>query len=447
MPSSELTQHARKELKAIVNGQVTRMESADLVMRFIKAEEKIIRQRHNDGAGGLEIAASRAELLDIVLGVMFKAAIGRHEGKAPTVTLVAQGGYGRGHLNPSSDLDLLFLLPRASNQVTKVLSSTIEEVLYILWDAGFKVGHACRSIAECVSEARNDQQSKTALMDARYISGDKPLFKTFQKRFEKECVNKGQEAFLDLRRADLRRRHGKYSHTVFLQEPHIKESCGGLRDYQNVLWVARVKQGFTKLQQLVDAKIITKSTSRQLNRGYDFLHRVRNELHYENGRCTDQLTLRLQGVVATNFKYPQKTILRRCEAFMRDYYRHTRAIYTHSTSLMEHFEIEHQERSNQGLLGIIPFAGKKAKIEKFDGFFARNGRIFLENPDVFEEDPNRLMRLFQHCQIKSLKLSPQARRHIHKASKKIDRAFRYRVDNRETFRAILQHFGISARMK
>lgn len=441
MASTEIQISARRELKAIVKGQLTPAESARMVMRFIREEEKKILEKHRAGAGGLEIAGDRADLLDAVLSLMFKAATGRHGKSMPVVTLVAQGGYGRGHLNPGSDLDLLFLLPRASHKLPKAISSTIEEILYTLWDSGFKVGHASRSIAECIAEARKDQQNKTALMDARYIAGDRKLFAAFTKRFDKECVQKGQEAFLDLRRQDLRHRHGKYSHTVFLQEPHVKESCGGLRDYQNVLWVARVKLGYTKLQDLVDAKIITPSTCRQLNRGYDFLHRVRNELHYDSGRCTDILTLRLQGVVATNFKYPQKTILRRCEAFMRDYYRHTRAIYTHSTSLMEYFEIERQEHGAGGLLGIIPFAKKRQKAAQFDGFIARNGRIFLEHSEALEEDPNRLMRLFQHCQIRELGLSPQARKYIHIAAKKIDRAFRYSASNRETFRAILERKG------
>ncbi len=446
MPISTLQKKARLKLKAITDDTLPPAERAALVMRFIKREEENIHKQHKAGAGGLAIASARSALLDAVLVVMFRAALGRHAPELPNVTLVAQGGYGRQHLNPGSDLDLLFLLPRASHKLPKSISSAIEEILYTLWDAGFKVGHACRSISECISEAHKDQQSKTSLMDARFIVGDESLYESFLKRFDKECIQKDQEAFFNLRREDLRHRHAKYSHTVFLQEPHVKESCGGLRDYQNILWGARVKRGFSQLQELVDAKIITQSTCRQLEEGYDFIHRVRNELHYESGRCTDVLTLRLQGIVATHFKYPQKTILRRCEAFMRDYYRHSRAIYTHSTSLMEHFEIEYQDRPQHPLLEFIPFTRKKAASEKFDGFIARNGRIFLQNKHVLEEDPNRLMRLFQHCQIRSLDLSPQARKYIHIASSKIDRAFRYSVKNRETFRAILERKGEVARI-
>ncbi|MGJ8676956.1 MAG: [protein-PII] uridylyltransferase [Akkermansiaceae bacterium] len=441
MLPNELISKAESELASVSSGKLPTSESAALVMKFIKDEEADILKRHRKGAGGLEIACARANLIDAVLHVMFAAATARHSSEQPPViALLAQGGYGRGHLNPSSDLDLLFLLPRAAHKIPKVMSAIIEEVLYILWDAGFKVGHACRSIDECISEAKRDQQNKTALMDARLIVGDVDLYEKFETRFEKECVSRAQDDFFDLRREDLRRRHTKYSHTVFLQEPHVKESCGGLRDFQNILWVARAKRGFTKLEQLVEAKIITKSTCRQLHEGYDFIHRVRNELHYENGRGTDILTLRLQGVVATNFHYPQKTILRRCEEFMRDYYRHSRAIYRHSTSMMEYFEIEKQDNvENKAILGVFP--KKKAVTMRFDGLYSRNGRIFLDDVKALEKDPSLVLRLFQHCQLRSLKLSPQARRYIHDASKKIDKAFRYDIKNRETFQAILGRKG------
>ena len=108
--NQDLKQTAKSELKAISSGQVTSAESASLVMDFIKNEEKNILERHRSGAGGLEITSARAALLDAVLEVMFEAALKRQKGAAPEVALVAQGGYGRGQLNPGSDLDLLFLL-------------------------------------------------------------------------------------------------------------------------------------------------------------------------------------------------------------------------------------------------------------------------------------------------------------------------------------------------
>ncbi len=434
------------ELDSLVEENLSAQEVTPRIIQYLRAEEKKIQQRHKNGAGGFEIVHARTQLIDTILSVLFKVATARQNQCDSPMALVAQGGYGRRELNPASDLDLLFLLPKPSHKLPTACSTVIEEILYTLWDCGFKVGHTSRSIAECISEAQEDQQSKTAMMDARFISGNKELFDEFAPKFEKECVQKGQEDFFNLRRKDLRSRHSKYSYTVFLQEPHVKESCGGLRDYHNVLWIARTKRGFRTLEELVEANIITQSTCDQLKNAYDFILRVRTELHYENGRASDILTLRLQGIVATNFSYPQKTILRRCEFFMRDYYRHTRAIFTHSTSLMEYFEIESETKKQKGLLKFIPFRHHSDEIKKFDGFYSQHGRIFLENENAFEEDPNRLMRIFQHCQLKHLELSPQARKFIHRAAKKIDRSFRYNIANRETFRAILERKGEVARI-
>src|SRR5690349_11431130 len=120
-------------------------------------------------------------------------------------------------------------------------------------------------------------------MDARLIADDPAVFKTFQGDFAKECTTSGQTAVFALRRQDLRSRHTKYWRTVFLQEPNVKESCGGLRDYHNIQWVARVKRGSSELQKLVDASILTPNAFREIEEAYDFIHRVRNELHYHTG--------------------------------------------------------------------------------------------------------------------------------------------------------------------
>jgi [protein-PII] uridylyltransferase len=440
-----LQEHAREALKPAIEGQLSQAERIALYKEFLKIEEQRILEHHRAGAGGLEIARDRAALIDILLASILQASLNsRKEQPALPIALVATGGYGRGLLNPRSDIDLLFLLPRASNKLPLPLQELVQDVLYLLWDVGFKVGHACRSIAECVQQARLDQENKTSLMDARLIGGDATLFAQFQTRFAKECINQGQQAFFDLRRQDLRSRHEKYSHTVFLQEPNVKEGCGGMRDYHSIQWVARVKTGSSKLEDLVEKKFLTASACREIEEAYDFIHRVRNELHYHTGKGTDQLTLQLQGVVATAFAYPQRDILRSTEAFMRDYYRHTRHIYQHTTSLMESFQIEQDSRAESGIRSFLTF--RKKSREEFDGFIARDGRLFPANQDIFREDPNRLMRIFQHCQVRNLKLSPQIRRLIASHWDDIDRPFRYSKTNRLIFQAILERKGEVARI-
>jgi len=437
-----LQAHAKTALKPAVQGQLSPAERIALYKRFLKIEEHRLKLRHRAGGGGLEIARARAELLDVVLRSLFDLALSKRK-ETPALALVAVGGYGRGTLNPGSDIDLLFLLPRASNKLPEDLTTLIQEILYLLWDVGFKVGHACRSIAECLEQANTDQENKTALLEARLLAGDKKLFAEFQERFEKDCVRKKQEAFFDLRRQDLRSRHQKYSKTVFLQEPNVKEGCGGMRDYHNIRWVARVKRGSSDLRKLVDDRLLTATALRKIEAAYDFLNRVRNELHYEAGRENDQLTLRLQGVVATKFRYPERGILRKTEAFMRDYYRHTRSLYQHTGSLMESFEIEQEEMPVTGLKSFLMVRPKKR--EEFDGFIAREGRIYPLHNDIFKEDPQRLMRLFQHCQLRGLRLSPPMRRLVKAHRENIDRPFRYSKANRETFQAILERKGDVAR--
>jgi [protein-PII] uridylyltransferase len=437
-----LQAHAKTALKPAIQGQLSPAERIALYKRFLKIEEHRIKLRHRAGGGGLEIARARAELLDVVLRSLFDLALSKRK-EAPVLALVAVGGYGRGTLNPGSDIDLLFLLPRASNKLPEDLSSLIQEILYLLWDVGFKVGHACRSITECIDQAKANQENKTSLIEARLLAGDKKLFADFLDRIDKDCLAKGQKAFFELRRQDLRSRHLKYSKTVFLQEPNVKEGCGGMRDYHNIRWVARVKRGSADLRKLVDDRLLTATALRKIEAAYDFLNRVRNELHYEAGRENDQLTLRLQGVVATNFRYPERGILRKTEAFMRDYYRHTRSLYQHTGSLMESFEIEQEEMPVAGLKSFLMLRPKKR--EEFDGFVARDGRIYPLHNDIFTEDPHRLMRLFQHCQLRGLKLSPPMRKLVKAHREKIDRPFRYAKANRETFQAILERKGDVAR--
>jgi [protein-PII] uridylyltransferase len=439
----KLAEHAQEALKPAQEGQLSPAERISLYKRFLKFEEHRIMLHHRAGAGGIEIAQARAALIDTVIRSIFEAALHARKGEMLPVALVATGGYGRSTLNPRSDIDILFLLPRASTKLPAALQELVQDVLYLLWDVGFKVGHACRSIPECLEQSKADQENKTALMDARLIAGDSKLFTQFQERFEKDCIRKGQTAFFEVRRQDLRARHQKYSHTVFLQEPNVKESCGALRDFHNILWVARVKQGSTDLAALVENRIITAATRNELEAAHDFLHRVRNELHYYNNKATDQLTLQLQGVVATAFAYPQRDILRRTEAFMRDYYRHTRHLYRHTTSLMETFQIEQDDRAENGLSSFLTF--RKKRREEFDGFIARDGLLFPSSPDIFKDDPPRLLRLFQHCQLRNLKLSPQIRRLVASHWADIDRPFRYAKANRLVFQGILERKGEVAR--
>ncbi len=446
--TDKISKKAKDSLKLAFDESISPKDRIKIFKDFLNAEEEIIKEMHRDGADGIEVTQDRSALIDSILtailhGIEKNILKNSKTTNLASLALVATGGYGRGMLNPGSDIDILFLLPKDSTKLPQNLTDLIQNTLYLLWDIGFKLGHASRSVAECIQQANLDQENKTSLMDARLITGDKTLFKEFTARFEKDSINKNDEAFFDLRRQDLRSRHEKYSHTVFLQEPNVKESCGGLRDYQSIQWVARVKTGSGDLKDLVAKKLLTTAAYRELEEAYGFIHRVRNELHYHTGKSTDQLTLFLQGVVATAFNYPQRDILRSTEAFMRDYYMHSRHIFRHTTSLMEAFEIERDSRYDSGLRSFLTF--RKKKREEFDGFISRDGRIFPANQDIFKEEPERLMRLFRHCQVRNLELTPQIRRLVANHWQDIDRQFRVNKTNRLVFQGILERKGECAR--
>jgi [protein-PII] uridylyltransferase len=439
-PDRHLVKVQAHALKALA--PAPHQAQADLIKSyrsFLKKEEHRIRLQHKSGASGTEVCALRSTLLDVVLHNLFAGALEKSAAEV-RVALVATGGYGRGLLNPGSDVDLLFLYPeRGGRELSGRTKDVIEKVLYMLWDVGFKIGHAVRTMKETYAQANNDHQTKTALLDSRFISGDRALFDDFTAGFPKHCLTGNQKDFLAFRAEDNAARHTKHGDTIYLQEPHLKNGCGGLRDYHNILWCCRVKLGLNTIPDLIRAKIFSRIAGQEIIKAQDFLLRVRNDLHYAEKRPTDLLTLRAQGVVATNLGYPGRRIVQRCETFMRDYYHHARNLYQHNLSMMERFELEKVEEKD----GIFSFLAlrKGPKRETFDGFFSRDGFIFPETETCFLEDSTRMMRLFQHCQLRRLKLSPQIRQLFKNHYGLINRTFRYRKANRETFEAILSRKG------
>lgn len=426
-------------------------DPAELDLAFyracLKEERRLVRETHRDGGGGLEVAVRASAGMDALLRDIFATALRATDAEARSgaehpVTLIASGGYGRGELNPGSDIDLLFLVPGRSERPSPEVREMVEKISMLLFDLGFKVSHPIRSLKGAVKFANEDHRTKTTLIDARFITGDRKLFGKLEEAFVDECVRGKEKAYLAARSKDISERHKKHGRTVHLQEPNVKESCGGLRDHHNLLWVMWVLEGSRDLGKLVAEGRLTPPAHQEIVEAYDFLMRVRNSLHYcQKGKAGDILTLRLQGQVATDFGYEAEKIVRRSEDFMRDYYRHTRNLYHHSTSLMQAFElqIEGDDTTPVPILKFLP--RKKAKAEFFDGFVAKNGLIYPESDRIFEEDSGRMMRLFLHTQRRRLDTSPEVRRLFRLNRHRVDGKFRLNRSNRETFESILERRG------
>ncbi|MBV8099451.1 MAG: [protein-PII] uridylyltransferase [Verrucomicrobia bacterium] len=430
--------HAERQL--VSEGKERLRERLNLYKKFLKLEEHRLRLKHYSGAGGLEVVRDRATLLDVVLRHLFDGALefSPFATQTPPVALLAIGGYGRGELNPYSDVDILFL--HDTGKLQPNTADVIEQVLYMLWDVGFKVGHATRSIQEANRLANSDVLTKTSLLESRFLSGNRNLYAKFRRDFFEHCVRGQVSAYLTWRLANQEERHRKYGGSVFMLEPNVKNGCGGLRDYQNMQWICYFRDGVMSTAKLVERKYIAESDRRAIDRAYDFLQRVRTELHYINKRSVDVLTLFLQGQVANHFNYPQKTVVRRSEAFMRDYFQHARTIFLTTTRITERFLLpESTPKDTRPIFGFL--AKRKAKTEHFDGFYSQDGLIYYENRDIFKDDPFRLLRVFLHAQQRELDLSPELEQLIGRRTRLINRTFQYARAARETFQAILSRKG------
>ena len=244
--------HAASRLAATGTRRPT--EDLPLYKKFLKVEEHRLRLKHQAGGGGREICARRAELVDVLLQYVFGAAAtsarGNGVAKVP-LALVALGGYGRGELNPFSDIDVMLLHHPEKKGISPHLEEMVQQVLYLLWDSGFKVGHSTRSIKEAVAQANQDMRTKTAMLESRFLAGDAELAREFRRQFRSKCVNGYEREYVELRMQDQVARHKKFGDSVYLQEPNLKSGCGGLRDYQNLLWMTYFKEGSLSTNQLV----------------------------------------------------------------------------------------------------------------------------------------------------------------------------------------------------
>ena len=404
---------------------------------FRKVEEQRLRMWHNAGGGGREVSRQRSDLVDILFRELFEVVVESTlpKGMGGKLCVVAFGGYGRRELTPFSDVDIFFIQSKAG--LGKEIEEVIRQTLVALWDVGFKVGHATRTVDQAIKQANSDPVTKTSMLESRFLAGEREIFTTFKNRFQAECVRGHENEYISWRLANQAETHLKYGSSVFLQEPNVKSGKGGLRDYQSLLWISHFKLGVMTTAKLVEAKVLRDNQRRLMEKAYDFLLRTRAEMHYLNGRAADALTLQLQGRIAVAFNYPQKTILRKVEAFMRDYYSHTRNIHLLTEAALGRMEAAPKKKP-AGLLGLF---GAKPKVEKFDMFIAREGKLVAESREIFNDDPYRMIRAFHHAQVRQLDFDAELCDLVRRRIPLVDRTFQYARAVRETFFAILSHKG------
>src|SRR5437899_642690 len=418
---------------------------------FLKVESHRLKILHRAGAGGREICQARAAVLDVLLRSIFEAIRSntRVESKTapPAFALVAIGGYGRGELSPQSDIDIMFLHNADSISTARVkphpsLSALTNGLLYTLWDIGLKVGHSVRTTDDCVRIANSERQAKTSLIEARYITGDAELFKRMESVVLAKCVRGFADEYIAARLADQEARRAKFGNSATMQEPNIKNGCGGLRDFQNLIWMAFFKNRTRSLAELEKRELLSESERKQLEAAYDFLLRARNDLHYHVNRPADVLTKSLQPTIAHNLGYTDRSPVKRLEAFMGDLYSHMRNIYVITRTLEQRLALLAQpERRLPSFGQLLRNSRRRFQQQLVDGFKLLGGEIHPASNRVFRDQPRRMMRVFLYAQQRGLRLHPDLLQLIRNQLSLVDRAFLSDEHVRESFLAILSQRG------
>jgi len=438
--------HAENQLAA--TGARRPTEVLPLYKKFLKVEEHRLRLKHQAGGGGREICARRAELVDVLLQYVFGGATTATQGEETAgtpLTLIALGGYGRGELNPFSDVDVMLLHRLDTRKISPHLEEMVQQVLYLLWDSGFKVGHSTRSIKEAIAQANRDMLTKTSMLESRFLAGDAELAREFREQFRSKCVEGHEREYIEMRMQDQVARHKKFGDSVYLQEPHLKSGCGGLRDYQNLLWVTYFKEGVLSTNQLVGKDWLSETDQRRIEMAYDFLLRLRTDLHYATGRATDILHLNLQEQIATRLNYSARNGQLRSEALMRDYYEHTRNIFRVTERITAQFVSGHVTSRTRSLFSFLPLI-RSGKTPIGDSFFVRHKQLYPARRDLFRKDPEQMMRAFQLTQEHAWDLSPELADLLSRSLGHVTRTYQYARGPREIFKAILSRKGEAARI-
>ncbi len=342
----------------------------------LRARQNALESLWQQGLSGRMLLREHTRLVDTHIAHNFEKCLDAKNGMA----LVAVGGYGRKELFPFSDIDLLLLYePNVENKLTPA----VEAVFYPLWDAGLEVGHAVRTLDACLEHGKKDFFFQVAMLDARLLTGSIDLFNQLVNSFQHSFVEGQRREFLNNMLKHRKRRHKSFGMQNYLLEPHIKESRGGLRDIQAMIWTAQVIFGLHGLSSMENAGLLNDSERRRFDSACDELIRIRNGLHFVSGRKNDQLYFEHQEEIAKLFDYKPSKGLLGVEHFMRNVYGHMKTVAVTTDFFFEHVD---------EVLGITLPTVKDRKLEK--GIEIRHGRIHLTDPGLAEKKVYLLMRLF-----------------------------------------------------
>jgi len=350
------------------------------------------------------------------------------------IAVVATGGYGRGTLAPGSDVDLLFLLPYKQ---TAWSESVVEAMLYVLWDLRLKVGHATRSVEDCMREAAADMTIRTSLLEARFLFGDRALFDDLVQRFDKEIVATSAAEFVDAKLKERDARVAKAGASRYLVEPNVKDGKGGLRDLNTLFWIGKYVYQVKKPRELVKAGLFTPEEFKLFQRCEEFLWRVRCHMHFATGRAEERLTFDLQRIIAERIGFTPRGGLSAVERFMKAYFLIAKDVGDLTAIVCA--ELEARQTKKRPMLDRMfgRFRRRRGGALAGDDFIIDNNRINVNAEDVFERDPVNLIRLFWLADKHNLAIHPDATRLATRSLKLIGPTLRHDPEANRLFLDII----------
>ncbi len=399
------------------------------------AERLLLKERD-----GVACARRLSRLTDAVVRAIHDAVVWRlypndNPSTGEQYAVVATGGYGRGTMAPGSDIDLLFLLPYKQ---TAWSESVVEAMLYVLWDLKLKVGHATRSVEECLREGRADMTIRTALLESRFLFGSRDLFEEMVTRFDTELVIGTAAEFVD---AKLRERDGRVAKagaSRYLVEPNVKDGKGGLRDLNTLFWIAKYTYRVRDQIELVHAGLFTPDEYKLFERCEEFLWRVRCHLHFVTGRSEERLSFGLQPKIAERLGFGARGALSGVERFMKAYFLIAKDVGDLTAIVCAELEARHAKKTPVLDRWIGRFRDRfRATAMEAEDFRNDNGRVNLRGDDAFERDPVNLIRLFWLADRHNLPIHPDATRLANRSLKLINRAVRIDPEANRLFLDIL----------
>ncbi len=424
-------QHAGHE-RELRTALAQRLKGA-LVAGRAKAEQLLLNDRH-----GRRCAERLCHMQDEIIRLLFELAQrhlypSQNRSEAERMAVVATGGYGRGLLAPGSDIDLLFVLPYKQ---TAWGESIAETILYCLWDMGLKVGHATRSINECVRQAKADMTIRTAVLESRFLLGDRKLFDEMVARFDKDVAQGTAPEFVAAKLAEREERHRRAGQSRYLVEPNVKDGKGGLRDLHTLFWIAKYVYRVREPEELIEKGVFNRSEYMLFRRCEDFLWSVRCHMHFVTGRPEERLSFDIQREIAVRLGYTSHPGLRDVERFMKHYFLIAKDVGDLTAILCA--ELEDSQAKAMPVLSRMMARfrpSKRRTLSETEDFIVDYNRIHVADQSVFKRDPLNLIRIFHLAQKYNLAFHPDAMRAIRHSLHLIDNDLR---ENEEANRLFLE---------